>query len=259
MKKREKMLKGKKGITLIALVVTIVVLLILAGISLNLVLGQNGIISRTKEARDKTKQAQIDGETGMNQLIDEMNGYIDSEDTPKVATIYAKLYTDGTLIFSSTDYTDSSRTISEDYGDISKINATKWQDLGWLGNNKNKASNIIIYDKIYPTSTSYWFYCFEGETLDLSNVNTSDTVNMTKMFESCRKLTSLDVSNFDTSNVTNMSNMFFYCSELTNIDLNSFNTSKVTNMQGMFEVCGNLKKLDLNGFDKQCFRHELYV
>ena len=42
--------KGKDGITLIALVVTIVVLLILAGVSLNLVLGSNGIVTKSKEA-----------------------------------------------------------------------------------------------------------------------------------------------------------------------------------------------------------------
>ena len=39
-------LKEKRGITLVALVVTIVVLLILAGVSLNLVLGNNGIITK---------------------------------------------------------------------------------------------------------------------------------------------------------------------------------------------------------------------
>lgn len=50
------MLKTKKGITLVALVVTIVVLLILAGISVNLVLGNDGLIERAKEAREKTAQ-----------------------------------------------------------------------------------------------------------------------------------------------------------------------------------------------------------
>lgn len=44
-------IKQEKGITLIALVVTIVVLLILAGISINLVLGDNGIITKAQEAR----------------------------------------------------------------------------------------------------------------------------------------------------------------------------------------------------------------
>ena len=40
--------KEMKGITLVALVVTIVVLLILAGVSINLVLGDNGIITKAK-------------------------------------------------------------------------------------------------------------------------------------------------------------------------------------------------------------------
>ena len=43
--------KDTRGITLVALVITIVVLLILVGISINLVLGDNGIITKAKEAR----------------------------------------------------------------------------------------------------------------------------------------------------------------------------------------------------------------
>ena len=47
------------GITLIALVVTIIVLLILAGISLNLIGGANGVLSRAQKAVDETKFAQL--------------------------------------------------------------------------------------------------------------------------------------------------------------------------------------------------------
>ena len=43
--------KDTRGITLVALVITIVVLLILVGISINLVLGDNGIITKAQEAR----------------------------------------------------------------------------------------------------------------------------------------------------------------------------------------------------------------
>ena len=46
-----------KGITLVALVVTVVVLLILAGVSLNLVLGDNGIITKAKEAAARTEES----------------------------------------------------------------------------------------------------------------------------------------------------------------------------------------------------------
>ena len=48
-----------KGITLIALVVTIVVLLILAGITISLVFGSNGVINKAQEANENTKIAQV--------------------------------------------------------------------------------------------------------------------------------------------------------------------------------------------------------
>lgn len=43
----------EKGITLIALVVTIIVLIILAGIAINIIIGQNGIINKVTIAKEK--------------------------------------------------------------------------------------------------------------------------------------------------------------------------------------------------------------
>ena len=63
------------------MVVTIVVLLILAGISLNLVLGENGIITKAQEARDKTEQARINTEKSMNSLEQELSGYVNKTDS----------------------------------------------------------------------------------------------------------------------------------------------------------------------------------
>ena len=68
------MLKNKKGITLVALVVTIVVLLILAGVSINLVLGDNGIIAKAKDAETKSAEASQNDLKGMNGLVSEMEG-----------------------------------------------------------------------------------------------------------------------------------------------------------------------------------------
>ena len=53
------MLDNKKGITLIALVVTVVVLIILAGVSINAVLGDNGIIKKANQAASVTKEAEV--------------------------------------------------------------------------------------------------------------------------------------------------------------------------------------------------------
>ena len=64
--------KEMKGITLVALVVTIVVLLILAGVSINLVLGNNGIIAKAQEAKTKQAEASKNDLKGINSLIEQM-------------------------------------------------------------------------------------------------------------------------------------------------------------------------------------------
>ena len=55
--KFENKLENKKGITLIALVLTIVVLLILAGVTIATLTGDNGIITRTNQAKEETEKA----------------------------------------------------------------------------------------------------------------------------------------------------------------------------------------------------------
>ena len=55
--KTNKKLKNKQGITLIALVITIIVLLILAGVSIAMLTGENGILSQAQNAREKTNKA----------------------------------------------------------------------------------------------------------------------------------------------------------------------------------------------------------
>ena len=77
------MLKNKKGITLVALVVTIVVLLILAGVSINLVLGNNGIIAKAKEAETKSAEASENDLKGMSDLEDEMDKQLGAYDPLK--------------------------------------------------------------------------------------------------------------------------------------------------------------------------------
>ena len=73
MKKRLK--KNDRGVTLIALAVTIIVLLILAGITIATLTGENGIITRANEAKGKTEQAQLEEEVNLKILEKEMNGY----------------------------------------------------------------------------------------------------------------------------------------------------------------------------------------
>ena len=72
----KKVKRQVKGITLIALVVTIIVLLILAGIALNLTIGQNGIFSRAQTAANTWRNAETNEQLAMGELEDWMDGYM---------------------------------------------------------------------------------------------------------------------------------------------------------------------------------------
>ena len=51
--------KYQRGITLVALVITIIILLILAGIAIASLTGENGLFARARQARQNTLDAQI--------------------------------------------------------------------------------------------------------------------------------------------------------------------------------------------------------
>ncbi len=76
----KKNLKGASGITLVALVVTIVVLLILAGITITYVIGDNSIFKKALEAKVNTELAKIEEQAGIiyaNKFIEKESGEID--------------------------------------------------------------------------------------------------------------------------------------------------------------------------------------
>ena len=76
--------RTQKGITLIALVVTIVVLLILAGVSLNAIFSENGIINRAKDAQNKMDQATQSDLDGLNDLDKLISSLTDKTTEDKV-------------------------------------------------------------------------------------------------------------------------------------------------------------------------------
>ena len=103
-------LKNKKGITLIALVVTVVVLIILAGVSINAVLGDNGIIKKANQAASVTKEAEV--KEAINRTILEFyltNDYETLEDFLKAKVTEGKIDSvtknaDGTLTVKKGEY-----------------------------------------------------------------------------------------------------------------------------------------------------------
>lgn len=72
----------EKGITLIALVITVVILIILATVTLNVVLGEGGLIQRAQQAKDLTEQATLEEQQGLNSLMSEFTNIMAEETTP---------------------------------------------------------------------------------------------------------------------------------------------------------------------------------
>ena len=73
-----------EGITLVALVVTIIILLILAGVTINMVLGQNGLIQKSKIAKEKYENAALDEQAQMesaSKVMNDLYGDYSTDDT----------------------------------------------------------------------------------------------------------------------------------------------------------------------------------
>lgn len=88
-------MKNNKGITLIALVVTIIVLLILAGVSIAMLTGQNGILTRSSEASEQSAVAGAKEKVtlAVNEgITDYYKGTYGADSTSK-ADMYAKVRT----------------------------------------------------------------------------------------------------------------------------------------------------------------------
>ena len=68
----EKQKRIERGITLVALVVTIVVLLILAGITIATLFGDNGVINKAQKAKNETDRTAIEEQEGLNKTEEDM-------------------------------------------------------------------------------------------------------------------------------------------------------------------------------------------
>ena len=76
----KKILKNTKGITLVALVITIIILLILAGISIS-ALTNTGIFQKAKDAKQKSEDAELDQNTKLDEYENEIDKYIPKENS----------------------------------------------------------------------------------------------------------------------------------------------------------------------------------
>ena len=255
------MLKTQKGITLIALVVTIVVLLILAGVTVSLILDENGIIAKSKDARARWNNAQMNEEKNMGEIDKTLDEIVYNKIDP--TEMYAVLYSDGTLVFyQKTENILNERngaTIVKQTENISDTQELSEDELKallfWIGDQEqaDQITSVVIAEEIAPKSTKKLFRDLKNieNIIGLNKLNTCNVTTMHDMFRNCSNLKSVDLSTFNTEKVTTMYAMFAYCTRIENINMSSFNTKEVTNMSAMFYNCGQLKQLDVNNFNTE--------
>ena len=164
------MLNNKKGITLIALVVTVVVLIILAGVSINAVLGDNGIIKKANQAASVTKEAEV--KEAINRTILEFyltNDYETLEDFLKAKATEGKIDSvtknaDGTLTVKKGEYSVTVENKTNSSGGSSSGGSTGGEtqtpeitigEAKVVANSDGTGSAITDADSVYLGNTLY--------------------------------------------------------------------------------------------------------
>ena len=147
----------QKGITLVALVITIIILLILAGITINL-LTEGGLFEKTKLAKENSKNAQLKENETLSEYENEMNKYINGSRLESTGGKRAVLFdgdTDpkGIIVSEGIDNEDAKREL---YDDVNKYDAVI-VNAGELNSELDIiATTSFIIDKgVYNTSYIY--------------------------------------------------------------------------------------------------------
>lgn len=133
--------KNQRGITLIALVVTIIVLMILAGVSINMIVGDNGLLTKAQDAADIYEQASSNEQSALDSLEEIMNGYLNDDNQGEKTLV--EMYDSGELNIG--DYVDYKNPTSGSY--TAYATDTGVDDEGF-------EFNAYITDQVYDVSNN---------------------------------------------------------------------------------------------------------
>ena len=133
--------KKEKGITLIALVVTLVILIILAAVSINMVLGDQGIFKKAQQATNAMHDAEVNTQASFNSITDEMDKIIQGSNTqnPELRKDIPNPpeQIDGMTPIKFTEPTDSQ---------MGTVEETTWDDNSWYDYSQSKWANTKSED-----------------------------------------------------------------------------------------------------------------
>ena len=133
--------KSGKGITLIALVITIVVLLILAGVTIATLTGDNGLLTRANEAKEKTEEAEVIEKLKIAILEDEVGNSNKEVVIDKKENYYILTYKDKKYLYTKNgEVTEYDNTLAY-YIETRQLNTGDYIEYS-IGNGKNTQNGI---------------------------------------------------------------------------------------------------------------------
>lgn len=261
--------KEKRGITLVALVVTIIVLIILAGISISLVLGENGILQKARDAKTQTDEEQIKeriklayhsaltgGEgtytkdTLMEELKNEFETDYDVDDSGDDNWVLRAK--DQTVIIPAGIKAKTAKFVdnlvykihSFPFSTITKIERTTSEPNEQFKKEDNivsaENSDFLIY-MWEKNNILYWYSEIEKPELP------ENCKNLLMSFTQLENASG--ITDWNARNVIDMSGMFGHCSNLKTLDISSWNTGNVTDMSMLFIGCSKLQSIDLSNWN----------
>lgn len=271
------MFKKEKGITLIALVVTIVILLILAGISISMLMGENGILNQAQSAKDKNKESgaiekvklatmgNID-EKGLDiaALEEELNKVEGIETELKNLTIDSfplqitvdnvklDVFLNGEVDLAS-DMTQPAYVMIYDKGTKTQDGINEAYEMVFQrGNNIDETKKLIAsytnFENLGENNRPWDEFAKNIEVIKFIDIiKPIKTLEWFAGFENCKEINSLE--KLDTRECTNMQGLFYSCKILKNLQTEYLNTKSCTNFSWMFSGCTALENIELSNWN----------
>ena len=265
--------KEKKGITLIALIITIIVLLILAGITLSMVLGPNGIIDRAKQAKEETERAALNEQLMFNEVdnyLEELGKTELPEETEaqKSIKIIFNSGDDRTITLPSLGVSITEGKYQVDWGDGTTGYANN-QTIQLASENIKEINIASVGPEThqYPEANKEYTVTITGTCTELLTyvegkppvgsieqiveIAQWGSTGLTKIdLSGCinlRKIASPTKNSF--ANITSFEAAFYECSSLTSIPSDLFaNCANVSSFAGTFYGCSSLTSIPSNLF-----------
>ena len=215
-KMKRRVYSNQTGITLKALVVTIVILLILAGVSINALFGDNGIIQKAKDAQNKMDEARNSDLNTLNDLANFIENYANNS-SGTITDDDIDSYEDGDYSYSleEGEWTVSVKdTTKSSYGPI--LSEIAGKPVTNMSSTFAGCESLTTAPTIPSSVTNMESTFFGCTSLTTAPTIPEGVTTLEGTFHSC---TSLIIAPTIPNSVTNMSITFFDCTALTTVSI----------------------------------------